>query len=165
MLTKAAIVELLKTDDRAVARALIVLTARQTADEQTSEHTRYLNGRGFRPCHARMGTSMANFFRRMGYLSPKQIAYWRKVDKSGSMRIGIYAGQLLEEAQLKAERNKVVTPKSEERDLGNDMERKMVLEEALGDVLDSDDPAVINPIKNEIDAIDAFWNKIRGQQP
>lgn len=106
MLTKAAIIELLKTDNRAVARALIVLTARQTSDEQASEHTKYLNGRGFRPCHARMGTSMANFFKKFGWLSTKQINYWRKTDKTGSMRIGIYAGQLLEEAQIKAARNK-----------------------------------------------------------
>jgi hypothetical protein len=48
-----------------------------------------------------------------------------------------------------------------ERDLGNDMERKMILEEQLGDVMDSDDESIINPIKQEIDEIDAFWNKIR----
>jgi hypothetical protein len=30
-------------------------------------------------------------------LSPKQVAYWRVRDKSGNMRIGIYAGQLLKE--------------------------------------------------------------------
>jgi hypothetical protein len=99
---KAKIVELLKTRDAAVARALVVLTERQTADEQRQESTKHLNGQGFRPCHARMGTSMANFFLRNGYLSPKQIAWWRAPQKDGKMRIAIYAGQLLEIAQSKA---------------------------------------------------------------
>jgi hypothetical protein len=100
-LTGKDIVNLLRTNDKAVARALVVLNARQTADEQVSETTRHLNNRGFRPCHARMGTSMAQFYLRNGYLTPKQIAYWRKVGKQG-MRISIYWKQLLEEANLKA---------------------------------------------------------------
>jgi len=95
------IVNLLRTNDKAIARALIVLKDRQTADEQASESTRHLNGRGFRPCHARMGVSMAKFYERNGYLSPKQIAYWRKEGKEG-MRISIYWRQLLEAAQAKA---------------------------------------------------------------
>lgn len=100
-LTKSGIVELLKTDPRAVARALVVLNERQTSDEQAAEDTRYRNGRGFRPCHARMGTSMAKFFASRGYLTEKQINYWRKTDRAGNMRIGIYAGQLLEAAEAK----------------------------------------------------------------
>lgn len=96
MHTVESIRTLLATNDKAVARALLALNARQTADEQAIEHTRHDNGRGFRPCHARMGTSMAKFYSRTGYLSPKQIAYWRKHDRSGNMRIGIYARQLLE---------------------------------------------------------------------
>lgn len=102
MLTKEMIVQLLKTDDRAVTRALVVLNERQTQDEQASENTRYLNGRGFRPCHAKRGTGMAKFFLSRGFLTAKQINYWRQIEKSGSMRIGIYAGQLLEEANAKA---------------------------------------------------------------
>lgn len=101
-MNKADIVHLLKTNDKAIARALVVLNERQTADEQASEHTRYLNGRGFRPCHARMGTSMANFYSARGYLTDRQIAYWRKPMKDGKTRIEIYAGQLLEEAIAKA---------------------------------------------------------------
>lgn len=104
MLSKEYIVKLLEKDDRAIARALIVLTARQTSDEQASETTRYLNGRGFRPCHARMGTSMAQFFKQRGYLTEKQVSYWRVRDKTGAMRIGIYAGQLLEEAVAKQQK-------------------------------------------------------------
>jgi len=102
VLSKEGIIKLLREDDRAIARALLVLTARQTADEQATANTRYLNGRGYRPCHARMGTSMSQFFQKRGYLTPQQIAYWRMKDKTGKMRIEIYAGQLLEEAQTKA---------------------------------------------------------------
>jgi hypothetical protein len=102
MTTKSLIIELLATDKRAVARALVVLNKRQTADEQASQHTRYQNGRGFRPCHAKMGTSMATFFLKFGYLSDRQIAYWRVPMKDGKTRIEIYAGQLAEAAQIKA---------------------------------------------------------------
>lgn len=107
MVTKSEIINLLRTNDRAIARALVVLAERQTADEQVSESTRYDNGRGFRPCHARMGTSMAKFFKARGYLSPKQVAYWRAAMKTGQMRIEIYAGQLLEAAKIKAEAKQV----------------------------------------------------------
>ena len=103
MLTKNYIVQLLKTNDKAVARALLVLTDRQTADERETESTRYRNGRGFRPCHARVGVSMANFFKRNSYLSEKQVAYWRSLQKNGQMRIEIYAGQLLEVALEKTQ--------------------------------------------------------------
>ncbi len=111
-LTKEAIVELLRTSDKAVARALLVLNANQTDSEQTAETVLVHNGKGFRPCHARMGTSMAKFFQRNNYLSEKQIAYWRKVDKKGNMRIGIYSRQLLEAAAEKA-RQKAVDPEKE----------------------------------------------------
>ena len=100
-LTSTDIVKLLETNDKAVARALVVLYERQTADEKVSENTRHHNNRGFRPCHARMGTSMAKFYLARGYLSPKQIAYWRKRGKEG-MRISIYWRQLLDAAHKKA---------------------------------------------------------------
>jgi hypothetical protein len=95
------IVNLLRSNDKAIARALIVLKDLQTADEQASESTRHANGKGFRPCHARMGVSMAKFYERTGYLSPKQLAYWRKEGKEG-MRIAIYWKQLLAAAHRKA---------------------------------------------------------------
>ena len=157
MLTKEAIVKLLETDDRAIARALVVLTARQTNDEQASENTRYLNGRGYRPCHARMGTSMSKFFQQRGYLSPKQIGYWRVKDKTGSMRIGIYAGQLLEEAQNKAAKKaaqptvvavQMVDPLGS-RDARVREEQRLRME--LGMVMDSDDDKIINAASKELD--------------
>ena len=104
MVSKDEIVELLRTNDRALARALVVLNERQTADEQIQEETRVQNGQGFRPCNARMGTSMAKFFLARGFLTPKQIAYWRKPIKGGKMRIEIYAGQLHQVAKAKQRR-------------------------------------------------------------
>lgn len=104
-LTKAQIVAMLEQNDKWVARALVVLHERQTSSEQSSEVTINRNNRGFRPCHARMGSSMAKFFTKRGYLTPKQIAYWRARDKQGNMRIGIYAGQLLEQSEIKSATN------------------------------------------------------------
>lgn len=97
--SKEHIITLLETNDKAVARALVVLNRRQTADEQASQTTRLHNGQGFTPADAYMGTSMAEFYKRNGYLSPKQVAYWRKENKRGVQRICKYAGQLLEIAQ------------------------------------------------------------------
>ena len=181
MLTKEKVLQLLRDDKRAVARALVVLHHRQTHDEQAQEGTRYLNGRGFRPCHARMGSSMAKQFLQRGSLSDKQINYWRVPDKTGAMRIGIYWAQLLEEAELKMKKApefkphdygpRGVTTQEEatvvggyligNRDLGNDMEEKMVLQEmASGE----QDPVVREPILQQIDEIDAFWEKLKAKQ-
>ena len=96
MATKEQIKTLLQTNQKAVMRALIVLNERQTQDEQTSEATINRNGRGFTPADARMGTSMANFYKRNGYLSEKQIAYWLKPNAKGVERIVKYTNQLLE---------------------------------------------------------------------
>lgn len=100
-LSKESIIGLLKTNDTAVARALIALHQRQTLDEQQTQSTRHENGRGFRPCHARMGSSMARFYSSKGYLTPKQVGYWRRPMKDGKTRIEIYSGQLLEVAREK----------------------------------------------------------------
>ena len=164
-LTKEGIVHLLETDDRALCKALVVLNRRQTADEQATESTRHNNGRGFRPCHATMGTSMANHIQRKGKpdLTPKQIAYWRKKMKCGNMRIGIYAGQLLEEAEKKAalKASNVINTVPNvpaidpDEDVGNMLERRMVLQE----MLESGDPKVESELKD----IDDFMAKIRSK--
>ena len=155
MTTKQQIVEMLKTRDVAIAKALVALNTRQTADEQTAETTRYNNGRGFRPCHARMGTSMAQFYLARGYLSPKQIAYWRQVQKDGKMRIEIYATQLLEVANEKqANTCKIEQPVD---DVGNLSEERMALEEQLaneeleyGLCIDSDDECMLTNMEASI---------------
>ena len=100
-LNRTAIIDLLGRNDLAVGRALVHLNNRQTQDEQRDTMTKHQNGRGFRPSHAFMGTSMARYFLQHGSLSAKQLAYWRTRDKAGNMRIGMYWSQLVEEAQKK----------------------------------------------------------------
>lgn len=107
MLRKVDIVPLLNRSDKAVARALVVLFNNQTNTEQHSEQTINRNGEGFRPCHARVGTSMAQFYLRKGYLTPKQIAYWRKTMACGNSRIAIYWKQLAIAAEAKKAEPKV----------------------------------------------------------
>ena len=65
-----SIIALLASNDQAVGRALIRLADRQTADERVEENTKNRNGRGFKPCHARMGTSMASAIAKYGRLTP-----------------------------------------------------------------------------------------------
>lgn len=96
---KQYILNLLQSNDKAIARALVVLNQRQTRSEQICEHTSEHNGVGFTPADARMGTSMANFYTKRGYLTEKQLAYWKKPNKNGVWRICKYAGQLLDVAK------------------------------------------------------------------
>lgn len=82
-------------------KALVVLHNNQTVDEQYSEVTRVHNGKGFRPCDAHIGSNMAKFYLSRGFLTPKQIAYWRRENNKGDMKIQIYWRQLLEAAEQK----------------------------------------------------------------
>lgn len=164
MLSKEKIVKLLETNDKAVARALLVVNANQTADEQVQEDTKYRNGEGFRPCHARMGTSMAQFYEKRGYLSPKQIAYWRAKDRSGTMRIALYWRQLAEAADRKAKATEVAescnaydTATAAGYDYGNDMEELMVLEEQYADYQDSDDFPELEKMATRITELRTRW--------
>jgi hypothetical protein len=91
----------LHNDDRWLARALVALNERQTADEQRDEVTRYHNEQGFRPMHAKRGTSMARFYQSRGYLTERQLAWWRARTECGKSRIEIYANQLLKIAESK----------------------------------------------------------------
>lgn len=99
--TKESIVNLLMTNDKVVARALVVLNNRQTASERRHGVVIDKNNAGFKPCHALRGTSMAEFYLKRGYLTPKQIAWWREATDSGKPRITVYWRQLLEEANIK----------------------------------------------------------------
>lgn len=100
-MTRDQIKELLETNDLAVCRALVALNEKQTETERNSEQTINNNNQGFRPCHARMGTSMAKQYLTRNFLSAKQIAYWRKPMACGNTRIGIYATQLAKIAENK----------------------------------------------------------------
>ena len=101
MLTKDILVAKLENDDRWLIRALIALNNRQTTDEQREQTTKYTNGMGFRSCDAAIGSSMVAFYRHNGYLTRRQLDYWRKRQKNGVMRIAVYWRQLLEVAQQK----------------------------------------------------------------
>ena len=163
MLSKEQIVQLLATNDKAVCRALVLLNERQTSDEQAGETTRYDNGRGFRPCHAKMGSSMAKQIARKGRLelSPKQLEYWRKPMACGNMKIGIYWKQLQEEAAKKAAAKPAAQPTvAPAVDLGNEMERRMVLTEMLDHEI-AIDGKDCNKIAAEISEIDKFMERIR----
>lgn len=130
MLSKEYICNLLESNDKAVARALIVLKNNQTADEQRSESTKYNNGIGVRPCHAVMVTNLAKFYEARGYLSPKQLAWCRIKDKNGTSRLGIYWRQLAEAAEAKKANATVKpVPVAAPVDVGNAAEAEMVAQE------------------------------------
>lgn len=94
-LTRETLIVKLENDERWLIRGLMAINERQTQDEQQTQATRNLNGRGFKPCHARMGTSMVEFYNKYKRLSPKQVAYWKVKDRRGTSRIACYANQLL----------------------------------------------------------------------
>ncbi len=91
--TKESIRELLESNDLAVARAVLRLYQRQTTDEQSVEHTKHKNFRGFNAGDAPFLTSIAKFFERNKYLSPKQTFVARK-------RVLKYTKQLTDIANL-----------------------------------------------------------------
>lgn len=99
VLNKENVVKLLETSDQAVGRALSALLKRQTDVERATATTREYNGKGFTGVDAEFGTSVAEFFNRNGYITPKQAQAWRRKNKNGVMRIGKYAGQLVLVAQ------------------------------------------------------------------
>jgi len=101
ILTRESIINLLETNERAVGRALVVLTERQTYDEQENKDTKYNNGVGFTPADARMGVSMGKYYTKYGKLSEKQLAYWRKPNTKGVPRICKYWSQLIDAAKEK----------------------------------------------------------------
>lgn len=95
--TKEIVQNLLATNDRAVARALIVLLDYQTQDEKERQSTSHANGRGFNHVDAPLMTSMAEQIKRGRTLSQKQLDWLRGVGKARS-RIGKYAQQLADHA-------------------------------------------------------------------
>lgn len=95
---KEAIVELLNTNDRAVVRAIKVLYARQTADEQSAEHTKHRNGVGFNGPDAAFLSSIAKALPRYNdRMTVRQIAkarrmlpkYWRQLLEEIESRQGV----------------------------------------------------------------------------
>ncbi len=87
--------QVLLANNLAVERAILVLYARQTSDEQRAGSTTHRNGRGFNAFHAEMGTYYARWLQSGRHLTGKHLEKARKMSLQ-------YAAQLLEEAQAKA---------------------------------------------------------------
>jgi hypothetical protein len=92
-LSKEELKQKLLKDKNVLIKALIALNDRQTADEQNSLTTKYLNNAGFRPCHAARGTGMVKFFTKRGFLSEKQVKWWTSTEDN-KPRILVYLNQL-----------------------------------------------------------------------
>lgn len=92
--TKASIKELLRTNDRAVARALVVLYDRQTQDEKRDVRTKYHNNRGFNHGDAKALSYWACLVRSGHPLFPETL-------KNARRRLMKYAGQLAQIANEK----------------------------------------------------------------
>jgi hypothetical protein len=96
---------LLEDSDRgreAVGRALVALTSLQTKDEKRTQRSKYHNKVGFNSVDARIGVDNADHFVRYGYLTQRQLEYWRSPDRYGNVRICKYIDQLLHIARAKA---------------------------------------------------------------
>jgi hypothetical protein len=104
-LNKENIINLLRRNDEAVCRALVVLLNNQTFDEQNNNDVKYRNGKGFSAPDAYIGSQMAKQYKNKKYLSKRQINYWRKINNKGQMRIGKYWNQLIEAAIEKSKIN------------------------------------------------------------
>lgn len=125
MWTKDAIRELLAKNDKAVAKAVVAIYERQTADEQRAEQTKYHNGVGFNGTDSRRGSYYATYAKRSGRLTGKHLDIARRMMMK-------YAGQLAdianENEQAKAVES-VVEKAEPHGDIGNMAEEQMVLEE------------------------------------
>lgn len=84
---KANIREMLEANDTAVVRGLVRIHSFQTGDEKLSGQTTEENGVGWNGVDAEYMTSLHDYFRANGYLTPGQMAYARK-------KILKYSGQL-----------------------------------------------------------------------
>lgn len=99
--TRESLNDLLMTNDRAVERALVVLFARQTTEEQRTEQTRVLNNRGFTAADADILSSLAKQVLRGRQLSIRQLGICRRTGKNGICRLARYHRQLIEEIKSK----------------------------------------------------------------
>jgi len=77
--TREAIETLIRTNDRAVERAMVAIWERQTADEQATEATRHHNGIGFSGWTARSGSYYAKWVGSGRHLSGKHLDKARRI--------------------------------------------------------------------------------------
>jgi hypothetical protein len=93
--TKAEIINLVNTSDRAVERAILAIYARQTEDEKASSATRHLNARGFNGSDASYGSYCAKWLLKGNRLTGKHLGRCRALVRK-------YHRQLVEVADAKA---------------------------------------------------------------
>jgi hypothetical protein len=91
--TEEQIVHLLRTNDRAVERAIVALYDRQMADEKASSRTKHDNTIGFRQNHAPRLSKYARLIRAGHHLYPMQLSFVRPW-------LVMYRCQLTEQANL-----------------------------------------------------------------
>ncbi len=85
--TRPEIENMVRTNDRAVERAMVALLSRQTQDEQARGTVNADNGKGFAACNSKSGTYFAKWVQSGRQLNGKHL------DKA--RRIALYhAGQL-----------------------------------------------------------------------
>ena len=97
MWTKEDIRELLLTDDKAVARGVVAIYNLQTEDEQNVGETSVKNGVGFNGVDANFMSSIAQFYMRRNFLSPKQVEFARKKLLKYSNQLTMIANAKLQE--------------------------------------------------------------------
>ena len=89
-----AIKSLLRSNDRAVERAMVAIYKRQTVGERSTERTIESNGVGFNAFHAKMGTYYAMWVEKGRQLTGRHLEAARKMSYT-------YVGQLLDIAEEK----------------------------------------------------------------
>lgn len=93
-ITEAIIRAKLVTDQRWLEQAVVAIFKRQTPDEQSSQCTSHLNGRGYSGVDARSGSYMAAWIMRGNHLNGKWLAKAQRMMPK-------YSKQLLECAQAR----------------------------------------------------------------
>lgn len=84
-----------------IGRALVAIFNNQTAEEQSSNVTKFNNGVGFTQSDARIGAITAKYYLKHKTLLDWQVRNWCKPNKKGDPRIVKYAGQLDQIAKRK----------------------------------------------------------------
>ena len=90
------VIDLINNNDDFVQQAVLELYNRQTCFEKRERTTSEKNRRGFSSVDAKILSDFARYAIEHGYLTPKQLAVCRRLDKSGTPLLGKYRVQLLE---------------------------------------------------------------------
>lgn len=118
MWTKERIQHLLRTNDLAVERAIVVLYDRQTHDEKRDADTKHTNQVGFRSNHASTGSFMARIILN-GWKKPRGKLRCHLFENKLAKARGIvlqYTRQLAEEANAREARASLESSKVEDQD-------------------------------------------------